>query len=264
MALDDNLSAFMAELNPEHIAPLIDHTALHALSTTADIDRLVSEAKQYGFASICIPPRLVSYAASQFAGSSVKIATVVNFPLANDTDAAVCFATADAIRNGAKEVDMVANPTLIGTPLYAAQIHAVAQTVSDAGGEMLKVIIEAGYCTPEMVRSATEAVVCVARKFPSLCFQTKTSTGMAVEKYLVAKYDGSKKVGARVEDLHIIVEVHQACGLENLGIKAAGGIGSYQDAALALYAMGARHFSNLRSDKYRIGASSGVSIVKGK
>ena len=262
MALDDNLAAFMAELRPEHIAPLIDHTVLHALTAEKDVDRVISEAQEYGFAAVCIPARFVAYASSQLSGSSVGLATVVNFPLANDTDAAVCAATADAIRNGATEIDMVVNPSLVGSPLYAAQIRAVAQTVLDNGGQMLKVIIEAGYLSPEGVRDATQAVVSVAQDFPSLRFMTKTSTGMAQEAYLVAKYDGTKKTGARPEDLEIIYDAHRASGLGNLGIKASGGVRSFQDAGVALYAMGARSVADLHPTLYRLGTSSGVSIVK--
>ena len=187
---------------------------------------------------------------------------MVNFPLANDTDAAVCAATADAIRNGATEIDMVVNPSLVGSPLYAAQIRAVAQTVLDNGGQMLKVIIEAGYLSPDGVRSATQAVVSVAQDFPTLRFMTKTSTGMAQEAYLVAKYDGTKKTGARPEDLAIIYDAHRASGLDNLGIKASGGVRSFQDAGVALYAMGARSVADLHPTLYRLGTSSGVSIVK--
>ncbi len=262
MALDDDIAAFRAELRPEHIAPLIDHTVLRALTRQADVDRVIAEAKEHGFAAICIPPRFVEYAARELAGSSVGLATVVNFPLANDTDAAVCAATADALRFGATEIDMVANPTLLGTPFYVGQIRAVAETVLDNGGKMLKVIIEAGYLSSEGIRAATEVVVSVAAQYSGLSFQTKTSTGMAQENLLVTKYDGVKKIGARPEDLEVIYDVHRASGLNNLGIKAAGGVRSFDDAALALYAMGARSAANLRPTLYRLGTSSGVSIVK--
>lgn len=262
MALDDNLRAFRVQVEPRHIAPLIDHTVLHALTLPKDVDRVIYEAKEYSFAALCIPPRFVGYATEQLTRSSVGVATVVNFPLANETDAAVCAATADALRHGATEIDMVANPTLVGTSSYVEQIRAVAETIQEYGGKMLKVIIEAGYLSPEGVRAATEAVVAVAAQYPKLRFQTKTSTGMAQEGLLVVKYDGVKKTGARPEDLDIIYNVHRASGLENLGIKAAGGIRSFDDAVVALYAMGARSVADLNPLQHRLGTSSGVSIVK--
>ncbi|MFA6888592.1 MAG: deoxyribose-phosphate aldolase [Candidatus Woesearchaeota archaeon] len=254
------LNDFLTQIQPADIAPLIDHTVLSALTSQADITRVVEEAKQHRFAAVCIPPRFVEYAAKELEGSAIGIATVVNFPLANEDIRTVSYATQLAIEAGATEIDMVANPNLVGKSAYAEQIRAVAETVKLCSGNVLKVIIEAGYLTPEQVIEAATTIAIIARDIPDLRFFTKTSTGMAVSKLLVPKYSSAGVIGARVEDLEKIYTAHQNTGV-TIGIKASGGISTFDEAAKALYAMGARYRNDLVPTMYRIGASAGVKII---
>lgn len=87
----------------------IDHTLLKQDSTQEQIDKLLAEAKTYDFASVCVNPTWVSHCAKALSGSDVKVCTVVGFPLGAMTSAAKAFETADAIKNGADEIDMVLN-----------------------------------------------------------------------------------------------------------------------------------------------------------
>lgn len=88
-------------------AKMIDHTLLKAESTKEQIVNLCAEAKEYGFASVCVNPVWVKTAAEELEGSDVKVCTVIGFPLGASTSTAKSFETEDAIKNGAKEVDMV-------------------------------------------------------------------------------------------------------------------------------------------------------------
>ena len=246
---------------PRDIAPIIDHTVLSPLTTHDDIDKITDEAKEYRFASVCVPGRFVSYAVERLKGTGIDVATVVNFSLANDDPKAVAYAAKLAIEQGAAEVDMVANATLVGTDAYKQNIYAVAEAVKEAGGKMLKVIIEAGYLTPGQVSKAAQAVVDVSREVEGIKYMVKTSTGFAMNKLLVAKYDGTKCKGARAEDLERMYAVTKGTGV---GLKASGGIGTFEDAGKMLYAMGVTDSSLIDPLLHRIGASKGIEIVSDK
>lgn len=220
-------------MTASELAKYIDHTALKATTTPAEIDRLCDEARKYGFAAVCINPGYIPRAVKILAGSPVLIATVVGFPLGAMTSAAKAFEAREATLAGAREIDMVINIGLAKAGQFdavEADIRAVVEaTRAASAGAIVKVIIETCYLTDdEKVEACRRAVTAGAH-------YVKTSTGMG-------------SAGATVAD----VKLMRATVGPNIGVKAAGGIRTTADA-LAMVEAGAS----------RIGASSGVQIVEG-
>lgn len=215
----------------DELARIIDHTMLKPDATPAEIEQLCDEALRYGFASVCINPSYVPLAAAKLADSDVAVCTVIGFPLgATTTTAKVCEAQ-QALDDGATELDMVLH---IGA-LKAGQrdrvrqdIEAVAQACH-MGGALLKVIIETVLLTDDEKGLACELAKKAAADF------VKTSTGFAA-------------AGAKVDDVRLMRETVGPL----MGVKAAGGIHSY-DEAMAMVEAGAD----------RLGASAGIQIVEG-
>ena len=121
---------------------IIDHTVLKADATKAMVAKIIDEAKEYNFASVCVNPTWVAYCAQALADSDVKVCTVIGFPLGANTSAVKAFETKDAIANGADEIDMVINIGALkdgNTDLVFNDIKAV---VDAAAGKCVKVIIE--------------------------------------------------------------------------------------------------------------------------
>ncbi|WP_218221612.1 deoxyribose-phosphate aldolase [Nesterenkonia sp. Act20] len=215
--------------SPAEMAPLIDHTALKPDTDEATIRRIITEAKDHSFAAVCINPRWVSLVAAELASSPVKTCTVVGFPLGATTTASKLAETVEAVELGAEEVDMVVDIAAAnaGDKEYVeAQIRALADA-AHAGGAILKVILETALLT-----EAAKELVCRAAETADADF-VKTSTGFA----------GGGATLADIELMHALVG-------GRLGIKASGGVRSYDDAA-AMVAAGAT----------RIGASSSLDIV---
>ncbi|GAB3846894.1 deoxyribose-phosphate aldolase [Nesterenkonia populi] len=216
-------------LSPAAVAGLIDHTLLKADASEETVRRTAQEALDHQFASVCINPRWVRMVAELLRGSRVRTCTVVGFPLGATTTAAKVAETDEAVFNGASEIDMVVDVADANAGLETevqAQIDAVARAAHD-GGAILKVILETALLTENAKR-----LVCRAAEAAGADF-VKTSTGFA----------GG---GAAVED---IVLMHQEVG-GRLGIKASGGVRTYEDAAKML-AAGAT----------RLGASASLDIV---
>ena len=208
----------------------IDHTALKADTDQNQIDRLIQEAKDYDFMSVCVNPTWVSYAATALKDSSVKVCTVIGFPLGANTSATKAFEAADAVKNGADEVDMVINIGALKSGKdqeVQADIEAVVLAAKPA---LVKVIIETSLLTDE-----EKVKVCRLAQDAGADF-VKTSTGFSTG-------------GATVEDIRLM---RQTVG-PNLGVKASGGARSYEDA-VAFVEAGAN----------RIGASAGVAIMRGE
>ena len=212
------------------VAALIDHTILRPEASSEDVRRVCAEARQYGFASVCVNPSRVMLAASELRGSKAKTCSVVGFPLgATSTDAKKCEAEL-AIRSGAQEVDMVINVGALKDRDYKTvmnDIQDVAQ-VCRAGQALLKVIIEA--C---LLDDREKAIACAIAKLAGADF-VKTSTGFS-------------KSGATTADVALM---RQVVGPE-MGVKAAGGIRTLEDLR-AMVAAGAS----------RVGASASVKIVE--
>lgn len=209
-------------------AALIDHTLLRPTTTAADIARLCEEAVEYGFFSVCIPPRFVPQAGGLLYGSGVLTGTVVGFPLGYAGTAVKVFETAQACAQGAEEIDLVIplGPALAGD--LATVQEEVAQVVAAAGRASVKVILECCYLAQEQKRALAAAVVAAGAAY------VKTSTGF-----------GSG--GATLEDVRLL---RQVVG-EGIGVKAAGGIRDL-DGFEAMVAAGAG----------RIGTSAGLAIVQ--
>ncbi len=215
---------------PDDIARYIDHTLLKPDATPTEIERLCREAREYGFAAVCVNPPFVRLCADLLRGSNVKVAVVVGFPLGAHTTATKVFETEQAITDGASEIDMVIN---IGA-LKAGRddfVRADIRNVVEAAhrlGAIVKVIIEAALLIDEEKVRASRLSKEAGADF------VKTSTGFGPG-------------GATVHDVELM---RQAVGPE-MGIKAAGGIKNLQQAQ-QMIAAGAT----------RIGASAGVKIVQ--
>lgn len=211
------------------VAPLIDHTLLKAEATRAQIVVLCREAKQYGFASVCVHPCRVRLAATELADSPVKPCTVIGFPLGAHTTAAKAFEAEDAIRNGAQELDMVLAVGAMKDHDHAYVLDDIRAVVKAAGGRTVKVILETCLLTNEEKVAACKLAVEAGAGF------VKTSTGLA----------GG---GATVEDIRLM---RQTVG-NRCGVKASGGVRTLDDA-LKMIAAGAN----------RLGTSAGVAMVIG-
>ena len=217
-------------MNPRDIARTIDHTNLKPDATAAQIEKLCAEAREYGFASVCVNPCRIALAAKLLEGSGVTPCCVVGFPLGAIPSESNATETAVAVRNGAREVDMVIN---IGAAkdgdwaLVERDIAAVKAACGDAA--KLKVIIECCLLTDEEKVEACRAAVRAKADF------VKTSTGFS-------------RGGATVGDVALM---RRTVG-PDVGVKAAGGIHNRAEAEAMLEA-GAN----------RLGASSGIAIVTG-
>ena len=214
------------------LARMIDHTLLKPDATRKEIEKLCAEAKQYGFASVCINPSNVKLCATLLRDTDVKVCTVIGFPLGATSSEAKAFETDRAIKDGAREVDMVINVGMLKSGEYEYVEKDILSVVRAAHsfGVLAKVIIETGLLTDE-----EKVKACMLAKHAGANF-VKTSTGFA-------------KGGATVGDIALMRKV---VGPE-LGVKASGGVRSQEDA-LALIASGAD----------RIGASASVKIVTGE
>jgi deoxyribose-phosphate aldolase len=215
---------------PGDIAKLIDHTLLKPDATYAQIDTLCDEAVKYGFASVCVNPFYVKRCAARLRGSPVLVCTVIGFPLGATPTEGKALEGRRAIRDGARELDMVINVGALKSGDLRAvydDIRAVSEVAKD-GGVLLKVIIETSLLTDE-----EKIAACVAAKKARANF-VKTSTGFA-------------KGGATAHDVALMAEAVE----HKLGVKASGGVASAEDARKMILA-GAT----------RIGASVGVKIVQ--
>jgi len=217
---------------PRDLARYIDHTLLRPEATAADIDRLCAEAREHGFAAVCINPTWVRRAADQLRGTKVAVASVIGFPFGAGTTDVKAMEARRAIRDGAREIDMVINIGALKSRMYEVVRDDIAR-VSDAcreAGAANKVIIETSLLTDE------EKVIACRLAVEARAAFVKTSTGFA-------------SGGATVFDVALMRE---AVG-PKLGVKASGGIRTAEDVE-DMIAAGAT----------RIGASAGVSIVGGE
>lgn len=213
------------------IAGMIDHTLLRSDATKEEIKKLTEEAKEYRFASVCVNPAWVAYAAEQLAGSEVKVCTVIGFPLGAATSKVKAYETSDAIGRGAAEVDMVINIGALKSgddDLVLRDIQAVVDAA--AGKALVKVIIETALLTDDEKVRACKLAVQAGANF------VKTSTG----------FQGG---GATAEDVALM---RRTVG-PNVGVKASGGVRSLDDVT-----------KMVEAGATRIGASSGVQIVQGE
>ena len=189
------------------IAKYIDYTLLKATATPADIEKLCSEAKQYGFFSVCVNSGYVPLAVEQLKGSKVKVCTVVGFPLGAMSTQAKLYETSVALTQGAQEIDMVLNVGLFLSGNVAKVLEEIALLKQETGDRVLKVIIETCYLNDEQKRLASQVCVDAGADF------VKTSTGFGTG-------------GATLADVQLIREVVG----DRAKIKASGGIRDKQTA----------------------------------
>lgn len=217
-------------MSPAEIAEYIDHTILKPQATKEMVKRICDEAKQYHFASVCVNPCHVNEVAKQLEGSGVASCCVIGFPIGACTPEAKAYEARDAAKNGATEVDMVIN---VGAAkdgdwdFVQKDIAGVVQAV--AGKAIVKVILETCLLTDEEKVKACEAGKVAGAHF------VKTSTGFS---------DG----GATTHDVKLM---RDAVG-DTMGVKASGGVRTYQDAV-----------SMIRAGASRLGTSAGADIIKG-
>jgi deoxyribose-phosphate aldolase len=212
------------------IAQMIDHTLLKPDATRDQIAQLCYEARKFNFAAVCVNPTHVKLCTQLLQGSPVHVCTVVGFPLGATPPEVKAYEAQQSIDDGATEVDMVINVGALKSKDYALverDIASVARTCH-AGRAILKVIIEAALLTDE-----EKVIACQLAKAAGADF-VKTSTGFGPG-------------GATVHDVALM---RRAVG-SGMGVKAAGGIKSFEDAQ-AMVAAGAT----------RIGASAGIRIVQ--
>lgn len=215
-----------------NIAQYIDHTLLKPTTLLSDIEKLCAEARQYGFAAVCVPPNFVKKAKGLTEGSAVKVATVIGFPFGYSAVEAKIAEILLAIVDGADELDVVINISAIKNNDWgylADEINHILPIVRSKS-KVIKIIIESGILTDE------EIVKCCAIYGAAGIDYLKTSTGYA-EK------------GATVEAVRLFRQHLPA----NIGIKASGGIRDYEFAKQLVDA-GAT----------RLGCSAGVAIVQGQ
>lgn len=224
-------------LPPEHVdaldatqlAALIDHTLLGPTASAQDIDALCDQAITYGTASVCIQPIWVERATQRLHKSAVKVCTVIGFPTGAQTPETKAFETDQAIRLGADEVDMVIDQAAAlanDQPKLLADISAVVEAAKNRG-VLVKVILETAALTDHAKIIACETAAEAGAQY------VKTSTGFGPG-------------GATIADVALL---RKAVG-DQLGVKAAGGIRTRQDA-----------LDMLKAGATRIGASSTYAIV---
>ena len=213
----------------KHLAQLIDHTLLRPEATDEQLRKVCGEARQHGFKTVCVNSCNVRLVAQELSGSSVLPIAVVGFPLGAQNPDAKAYETRQAIRDGAREIDMVINIGALKSTRYAEVLEDTAAVVQAAAPAPVKVILETSQLSEE-----EKVIACALSKAAGAAF-VKTSTGF-------------DKAGATVEDITLMRRI---VGPE-LGVKASGGVRSKADVE-----------AMVRAGATRVGASSSVTIVTG-
>ncbi|WP_457742890.1 deoxyribose-phosphate aldolase [Thermococcus sp.] len=220
-------------MNAQEIARYIDHTNLKPYATKEDIIKLCDEAIKYNFYAVCVNPYRVKLARDYLREkkADVKVASVIGFPLGATPTEVKVFEARKALEDGAEELDMVINIGALKDKDYEYVKNDIAQVVKVAHerGAKVKVIIETCYLTEGEKIKACELAKEAGADF------VKTSTGFGTG-------------GATVEDVRLMRKVVG----EDIGVKAAGGIRTYEQAV-----------EMIKAGANRIGTSSGVKIVEG-
>ena len=220
-------------MNKRELAKMIDHTLLGPTASTEGARKLCTEAKEYGFASVCVNPCHAALAKELLDGSEPKVCVVIGFPHGMSTSEVKGFEAQKAIADGADELDMVINVAALKAGDYrtvSEDIRAVCAAAEKAPREALvKVILETALLDDTEKRAGAILAKAAGADF------VKTSTGFA-------------SGGATVDDVSLLRETVGP----DMGVKAAGGIHTYEEA-LAMIDAGAT----------RIGASRSVAIVEG-
>ena len=211
----------------KEILSKVDHTALSQDVTWSEISALCDDGIRFSVASVCIPASFVKQA-KEYVGNKLKICTVIGFPNGYSTTAAKCFETADAVGDGADEIDMVINIGWLKDGRYDDILDEIRQVKAACGGKLLKVIIETCLLSDEEKIKMCEIVSESGAEY------IKTSTGFSTS-------------GATAHDVELFAK-HVTRGVK---IKAAGGISSLEDAE-----------EFIRLGASRLGTSRIVKIIK--
>ena len=217
------------EISKSEIAPMIDHTLLSADATAKQIESLCVEAINYKFYSVCVNPFRVSLAVKKLERTNVKVTSVVGFPFGATSSKIKAEETKWTLLNGADEFDMVINIGALKDLEYEKVFDDIKAVVEEAKGRIVKVIVENA-----LLNFEEKVAACVISKEAGAKF-VKTSTGYS-------------KSGAVPEDVALMRFVVG----DEIGVKAAGGIHTYEDAV-----------KMIRAGANRIGASHSVEIVTG-
>lgn len=212
----------------KRITQAVDHTILKAETTAFDIVRVCEEAKHFGFFSVCINPVFITLAKDQLKGSSVKVCTVVGFPLGASTSETKAFETGNAVALGADEIDMVMHIGAARAANWQMVEDDIRAVVKAARGQLVKVILETCLLTHDQKIRACEIVRDSGAHF------VKTSTGFSTG-------------GATVEDVKLMREIVGP----GFGVKASGGLKTLGDFE-AMISAGAN----------RLGTSSAAQILR--
>ena len=231
-------------MTTQEIAKMIDHTNLNACATSDEIERLCIEARMNEFASVCVNPSYVSFAAALLVNTGVKVCTVIGFPLGADTIDNKATSTAVAVDEGADEIDMVVNLGFVKekdwdgvTEEISAVVDAAREVEGDGEHIVVKVILETCYLTDDEIVECCKCAEIAGADF------VKTSTGFAIIK------DKDGKLLPNGATVHAVEVMRKTVG-DRLGVKASGGIRNFADAV-----------KMVEAGASRIGTSAGVAIV---
>jgi len=215
---------------PADIAKMIDHTLLKPEATRDEVVKLCEEARKHRFASVCVNTTWVPLCKALLAGTDVMVCAVVGFPLGAMTPTAKAYEAREAVRQGAREIDMVINIGALKSRDYETVYEDICRVVKSAAPAGVKVILETSALDTE-----EKIIACTLSKLAGAAF-VKTSTGFG-------------KGGATVEDIALMRKIVG----RDVGVKASGGVRTAEDA-VKMAAAGAN----------RLGASASVAIVTGQ
>lgn len=219
-----------AIVNQQELIAIIDYTLLRPGASKADLKKFCDETIEYGFRTVFVNPYYVPYACSLLSPYGIKVGAPIGFSLGGATTHVKVEETEEAIQNGAEEIDMLINLGALKSREYDVVKNDIAEVVKASKGYTTKVIIEAGLLTDEEKITATRLVIEAGADF------VKTSTG----------FNGG---GASVKDIQLL----RSIAGNKIGIKAAGGIKTYEDAV-----------NMVKAGADRIGASSAIAIINGQ
>lgn len=230
-AAAESAAAPERQIGPDELVKLIDHTLLKPESTAADIDKLCDEARRFGFFSVCVNPVFVAQARKLLLGTAVRVCAVVGFPLGAQAPDIKLLEARRAIREGAREIDMVINVGALKgkqDALVLKDIRGVVEACVD-GRALCKVILETALLTDEEKVRGCELSMKAGAHF------VKTSTGFSTG-------------GATAEDIALMA---RTVAPKRLGVKASGGVRTYADVV-----------KMVRAGATRVGASASVKILE--
>lgn len=217
----------------ENINKYIEHTILKPETTISDIENLIKDAEKYNFFGVCVNPNYVKLAHELLSDTNIKIVTVVNFPLANNTVDMTKYQIESVLDFGADEIDTVINISALKNKDYKTVENDLKITRDACAGHNLKVILETDLLTKEEIKLACKISANAGANF------VKTSTGFV-----------KNGIGAKPEDVKLMKDIVSPY---NMGVKASGGIKNYKQA-----------IELINAGALRLGTSSGVDIILGK